>query len=108
MFVVNGFSYPVCDAIYIGKIEISLYEKTVEHAWTDNNSALCKHLDDCTGVQNLFDIASLHSSRFIGSAPIQNSDKVDLRTTLIDLLQNNTEITDRHKSWNILFLQEAL
>ena len=34
-------------------------------------------LYDCTGVQHLFDIASLHSSLFTSSAPIQNSDKFD-------------------------------
>ena len=107
MFVVNGFSCLVCGANYIGKTKITLYEKTVEHAWTDNGSAVYKHLDDCTGVQNTFDIASLHSLRFTASAPIQNSDKVDLRAALIDLVEDNTEIIDRHKNWNILLLKEA-
>ena len=61
----------------------------------------------CTGVQHLFDIASLHSSLFTSSAPIQNSDKFDLRTTRINLVQDNTEIIDRHKNWNILLFKEA-
>ena len=34
------FFCPDCGAYYIGKTENSLYEKTVEHAWTDNNSAV--------------------------------------------------------------------
>ena len=53
-------------------------------------------------------MASLHSSLFTSSTPIQNSDKFDLRTTRINLVQDNTEITDRHKNWNILLFKEAL
>ena len=89
-------------AYYIGKTERILYERAVEHAWTDNNCAVYKHLDDCTGIQHLFDIVSLHLSLFTSSAPIQNSDKFDLRTTRINLVQDNIEIIDRHKNWNIL------
>ena len=59
-FVVYDVSCPSCGANYIGKTERTLYERTVEHAWTDNNSAVYKHLGDCTGVQHLFDIVSLH------------------------------------------------
>ena len=108
LFVVYNFSCPGCGANYIGKTERTLHERIAEYAWTDNNSVIYKHLNDCTGVQHLFDIASLHSSLFTSSAPIQNSDKFDLRTTRINLVQDNTEITDRHKNWNILLLKEAL
>ena len=66
-------------------------------------TAVYKHLNDCTGVQNLFDIASLHSLLFTSSVPFQNSDKFDLKTAHINLLQDNTEITDRHRDWNIVF-----
>ena len=57
-FVAYGFSCPVCDASYIGKTERTLYEGTVDHAWTD------KHLNNCTGVQYLFDIVSLTNVTF--------------------------------------------
>ena len=87
-FVVYNFSCPGCGANYIGKTERALYERAVEHTWTDNNSTIYKHLNDCTGVQN--------------------SDKFDLRTTRINSVQNNTEIVDRHKNWNILLFKEAL
>ena len=108
LFVVYNFSCPGCGANCIGKTERTLHERIAEYAWTDNNSVIYKHLNDCTGVQHLFDIASLHSSLFMSSAPIQNSDKFDLRTTRINLVQDNTEITDRHKNWNILLFKEAL
>ena len=98
-FVVYDFSSPGCGANYIGKTIRTLYERTVAHAWTDNNSAVYKHLDDCTAVQHLPDIAPFHSSLFTSSTPINNSDKFDLRTTQINLAQDNTEIIDRHKNW---------
>ena len=44
----------------------------------------------------------------MSSAPIQNSEKFDLRTVRINLVQDNTEIIDRHKNWNILLFKEAL
>ena len=107
-FVAYDFSWSSCGANYIGKIERTLYERTVEHAWTDNYGAVYKHLNDCTGVQHLFDIASLHSSLFTSSARIQNSEKFDLRTARINLVQDNTELIDRHRNCNILWLKEAL
>ena len=94
--------------ITLAKQKKTLYERTVEHAWTDNNSAVYKHLDDCTGVQHLLDIAPFHSSLFTSSTPVNNSDKFDLRTTQINLARDNTEIIDRHKNWSILLFKEAL
>ena len=42
------------------------------------------------------------------SAPIPNTDKFDLRTARINLVQHNTEIIDRNRNWNDLLLKEAL
>ena len=97
--VVYDFSCSNCGANYIGKTERTLYDRTVEHAWTDNNSAVNKNLNGCTGVQYWFDIASLHSQLFASSSPIQNSDKFDLGTSHIILVLNTTKIIDRHKDW---------
>ena len=58
--IVYNFSCPGRHANYIGKTEQTLHEQYVEHAWTDNDSALCKHLKDCPGVQHFFDIACVH------------------------------------------------
>ena len=107
-FVVYGFSCLGCSANYIGKTEKTLYERTVEHAWTDNGSAIYKHLNDSTGVQHLFDIAYLHSSLFTSSAPLQNRGKFDLRTARINLAQGNNEIIDGQRNWNILLFKEVL
>ena len=40
--VVYDFSCPGCSANYVGKRKRILYEKKVNHAWTDNNSAVYK------------------------------------------------------------------
>ena len=105
-FVVYEFSCPGCSASYIGKTERTLHERTVEHAWTDKNSAIYSHLYDCTGIQHLFGIASLQSSLLTSpsSSPLQ----FDLRSARINLVQDNTTIIDRHRNWNILLFKEAL
>ena len=107
-FVVYDFSCPRCGANYICKTERTLCERTVEHVWTAKNSAVYKHLGHWTGVQHLLDIVSLHSLLFRSSAPIQNSDKFDLRITRINLIKDNTEIIDRHTNWNIRLFKRAL
>ena len=107
-FVVYDFSCPRCGANYICKTERTLYERTGEHVWTANNSAVYKHLGHWTGVQHLLDIASLHSLLFRSSAPIQNSDKFDLRITRINLIKGNTEIIDRHTNWSIGLFKRVL
>ena len=64
LFVVYNFSCPGSGVNCISKAEKTLYERTVENGWTDKNSAVYNHFNYGTGVQHLFDIASLHSSLF--------------------------------------------
>ena len=73
-------------------------KKTVEYA----NSTFFKHLNYCTCIQHLFDIASLRWSLFMSLPPIQNSDKFDIRIARISLVQDNTEIFDWDKYLNNL------
>ena len=56
----------------------------------------------------MFDIASLRSSLFASSLLFQKSDKFDLTTAHIKLIQDNTEITEWYKNWNILLFREVL
>ena len=37
-FVVYELTYPGCGANYVEKTERTLYERCVEHAWSDQNS----------------------------------------------------------------------
>ena len=72
LLVVYNFCCLGCGPNYIRKTEKKLYERTVEHNWTHNNHAVYKHPNEWTGLQHLFDIASLYSSLFTSSTPIQN------------------------------------
>ena len=53
----------------------------------------------------MFDVASLRSSLFASSLLFQKSDKFDLTTAHIKLVQ---EITEWYKNWNILLFKEVL
>ena len=49
-FVVYEFSCSGCNSKYIGKTERTLTKRKYEHAWSDNNSAIKRHIDNCEGV----------------------------------------------------------
>ena len=101
LFIIFFLSWLLCQLHWQNR-------RTAEHAWTDNDYAVYKHLNYSTAVQHLFDIASLHSSLVTSSSPIQHRDKFDLRIARINLAQHNIKIIDRHNNWNILLFKEAL
>ena len=53
----------------------------------------------------MFDIGKLDPSLFTNNLI---DHELDLRSTRIKLVQINTQITDRHKNWNILLFKEAI
>ena len=63
-FVVYEFTCPGCNANYVGKTERTLHERCDEHAWSDKDSAVFNHLNECNGVQHMFDIGKLAPSLF--------------------------------------------
>ena len=94
------FVWPGCSANYDGKTERTLFERNVEHAWSDKDSAVNIHLNECNGVQHMFNIAKLTPSLFSDSIADEAQDP--------NLVQMNTRIIDRHKNWNILLFEEAI
>ena len=66
--VVYEFMCPGCKANFVGKIERTLFERNVEHAWSDKDSVVNIHLNDCNDVQHMFNIAKLTPSLFFDSA----------------------------------------
>ena len=103
--VMYEFACPGCSANYVGKTERTLYERNVEHAWNDKDSVINIHLNECNGVQHMFNIAKLTPSLLSDSIV---DDLHDPRTSHINLVQMNTRIIDRHKNWNIFFLKKQL
>ena len=62
-------------------------------------------LNECNGVQRMFDIGKLAPSLFTNNLI---DHELDLRSTGINLVQMNTQIIDRHKNLNILLFKEAI
>ena len=104
-FVFYEFTCPGCNANYVGKTERTLHERCDEHAWNDKDSAVFNHLNECNGVQHMFDIGKLAPSLFTNNLI---DHELDLRSTRINLVQMNTQIIDRHRNWNILLFKEAI
>ena len=63
-FVAYEFTCPGCGANYVGKTERTIYERCVDHAWSDQNSTVKNHLDQCIEVQYLLNITSLGPALF--------------------------------------------
>ena len=104
-FVVYKFMCLSCGANYVGKTERTLHERCVEHAWSDQNSVVKNHLDQCDEVQYLLNIISLGQALFSNDSNIRNADN---RNSRINLVIDNTNIIDRHENFNILLFKEAL
>ena len=92
------FTRPGCGANYLGKTKTTLYERYVEHGWSDQNSVVKEHLDQCVEVQYLLNITSLGPALFSNDSNIGNADN---RNSRIILVINNTIIIDRCKNFNI-------
>ena len=54
-FVVYEFTCPGCRANYVRKTERKLYERCVAHTWSDQNSIVKNHLDQCVDNNNIID-----------------------------------------------------
>ena len=104
-FVVYEFTSPGCGANYLGKTKRIFYERCVEHAWSDQNSIVKNHLDQCAEVQHLLDITSLVPALFSYDNNIGSTDN---RNSCINLVIDNTKIIDRYKKINIPFFKEKM
>ena len=60
-FAVYEFICPGCNANYVGKTERTLHERCAEHSWDDKDSVVFNHLNECIGVQHMFEINSITS-----------------------------------------------
>ena len=103
-FVVYRFNCPGCAASYIGKTERTLHECSIEPAWTDKNSAIYTHINECEGVRHINNIMFIDDS-LISDVSISEKDKRDRN---VNIVQSNNRITDAHKNWKVLLIKEAL
>ena len=105
--VVYKFVCPGCNSSYVGKTERTLSERTTEHAWSSNDSAIKFHLDSCDAFNDILCIHNMSPSLF-SDTWFSDAGSDNHRALRIELVQNNTTIIDRHNNWNILLFKEAL
>ena len=97
--VVYEFCCPGCNAKYIGKTERTLYERSMEHAWYDKNSAIRHHIDNCDALQYI------NRLMLMGDNSLS---KEDIRLGHINIVQQNLKVIDKSKNWSIILLKEAI
>ena len=71
-----------------------IYERRVEHAWSDQNSIVKNHLDRCVEVKYLLKITSSGPALFLNENNIGSADN---RNSRINLAIDNTNIIDHYK-----------
>ena len=99
--VVYKFSCPGCQSTYIGKTDRTLFIRTHEHATSDKESAIYKHLRTCEHlifIQNLCNLLNTNNG-----PPAPNCNK----EYFIQLVRNNTTVLDCDLNWNLLLYKEA-
>lgn len=105
--VVYEFMCPGWHDKYIGKTERTLHERILEHAWYDNNSAVRKHIDNCTGVHHIIGIRNFDDDLFNDDVnPTDMSH--NLRSSYINMVKHNVRVLDKSDNWNILLIKKAL
>ena len=72
---------------------------------SDKDSVVNTHLNECNGVQHMFNIAKLAPTLFSDSI---GNDVQDPRTSGINLVQMKNRIIDCHKNWNVLLFKEVI
>ena len=101
--VVYKFSCPGCQSSYIGKTDRTLLTRTREHAVTDKESAIYKHLRTCEHLAFIHNLFNLPDTLSNITAPTISSNK----DYVINVVQNNTTVLDFDDNWNLLLYKEA-
>ena len=102
--VVYEFICPGCNSWYTGKTNRTLFVRTQEHALTDKESAIYKHLRDCHNIkhiQDLYNLPAIFTNENISSTTVINKE------FFAQTVRDNTNIIDRDDNWNLLLYKEA-
>ena len=95
--VVYKFSCPGCQSSYIGKTDRTLLIRTREHAVTDKESAIYKHLRTCERlafIHNLFNLPDTLNN--VATPTISGNNEY-----AINVVHNNTTVLDYDDNWNL-------
>lgn len=95
-FVVYQYECPACSETYVGKTESTLFNRTMEHAWTQKDSAIYQHFHECEGWKHMVGIAEC-----LG-------DPVDAKELRLNAVRENTCVIGRSDNWQVLAFRESL
>ena len=101
-YVVYHFICPGCCASYVGKTQRTLHERCIEHAWSDKDSAVRAHINECDGIKHIKNLMFLNTSV---DGDVTTPDHRDIN---INIVKNNVRIIDFHSNWNVLLYKEAI
>ena len=73
----------------------TLRERCIEHAWSNKDSAVRAHINECDGIKHIKNLMFLNIS-------------VDVDDININVVKNNVRIIDSHRNWNVLLYKEAI
>ena len=102
--VVYKFNCPGCQSAYIGKTDRTLFVRTHEHAISDKESAIYKHLRTCDHlifIRNLCNLPDTLNTDIV-SPPVSYD-----KEYFTQVVRDNTTILDYDNNWNLLLYKEA-
>ena len=102
--VVYKFNCPGCQSAYIGKTDRTLFVRTHEHAISDKESAIYKHLRTCDHLIFIRNLCKLPDTLNTDIVPPPVSYDKEYFTQVV---RDNTTILDYDNNWNLLLYKEA-
>ena len=81
--------------VMLEKRQGTLRERCIEHAWSNKDSAVRAHINECDGIKHIKNLMFLNIS-------------VDVDDININVVKNNVRIIDSHRNWNVLLYKEAI
>ena len=94
--VIYKYTCPGCNSAYIGKTENTLFNRTKQHGWCQQDSAICKHFKSCEAWK---DIVGVFQSGGL---------EIDKMQFQINCVRENTKIINRSDNWLKLSFLESL
>ena len=95
--VVYKFTFPGCQASYIGKTDHCLSTRIGEHAYS-KNSKIYSHINTCEHFLHIQLLLNLPSNIY----------DINESTVLPQIIFNNCKILDKAKHWTLLLFKKAL
>ena len=94
--VIYKYTCPGCNSAYIGKTENTLFNRTKQHGWTQTDSAIRKHFNDCEAWKDIVGIFQTGGLEL---------DQVNFQ---ISCVRENTEVINKSDNWLKLSFLESL